>query len=125
MAPRKVALYWHCKTPEGKYVLASYGDSYFKVPVDQSASPVKVNYPAHYVPVRWVAGDRLDAIYEYGVSEIDTIDIGSGEIVEKQPFQLPAEVESVSFLKIGADNNTYAFSATKRSSDLFIIKGLR
>jgi Tol biopolymer transport system component len=112
-------------SPDGKYALASYGDSYYKVAIDQSAQPAKVNYPAHYVPVRWVAGDRIDAIGENGFSEIDTIDIGSGEIVGKQPIQLPSDVESVSFFKIGADNNTYAFSATKRSSDLFIIKGLR
>ncbi len=112
-------------SPDGKYVLASYGDSYYKVPVDQSAAPVKANYPAHFVPVRWIAGDRIDAIDENGVSEIVTIDIASGEIVGKEPIQLPSDVESVSFLKIGADGNTYAFSGTKRSSDLFIIKGLR
>ena len=96
MAPRKVALYWHCKTPEGKYVLASYGDSYFKVPVNQSTSPVKANYPAHHVPVRWVASDHIAAVEENGFSEIDTIDIGSGEVVAKQPIQLPSDVESFS-----------------------------
>jgi Tol biopolymer transport system component len=111
-------------SPDGKYVLAGSGSDYYKVPVDQSAPPVKADYPAHYVPIRWIAGDRIEAIEEYGVSEIDTIDIGSGEIAGRQPIQLPSDVESVSFLKIDAENDTYAFSATKRSSNLFVIKGL-
>ena len=112
-------------SPDGKYVLASKGNEYYKVSTDPSSPPVSAHYPAHFVPVRWIAGDHIDAIYEYGVSEIDTIDLDSGEIVGKQPIQLPSDVESVSFLKIGADNNTYAYSATKRSSDLFVIRGLQ
>jgi WD40 repeat protein len=112
-------------SPDGAYTLANSGNDFYKVAIDKAEAPIKVKFPAHFVPIRWIAADRVFAIEEFGFSEIDTIDLTSGAIVDKTPIRLPSGVDSVSILKIGADNNTFAYSAVRRSSDLYVIQGLR
>ena len=112
-------------SPDGGYVLASSGNGFLKVAIDKTETPIKINFNAQFVPVRWETGNRIVAIEERNPSEIVTIDLASGQVVGRVTIKLPVGVEKISFLKVSADNKTYAFSALTRISDLYLIQGLR
>jgi Tol biopolymer transport system component len=112
-------------SPDGEYALASRGNEFFKVAIHRTEAPAKIAFPARYVPLRWESSQRVLAIEESHISEIVTVDLASGQIVERVPIKLPEGVENISFLKVSADKKSYTFSADKRVSDLYVIQGLR
>jgi Tol biopolymer transport system component len=119
----------HCPlvSPDGRFALAQNESELYKIAIDGSQPPKKINAASadagRIRPVRWLADDKVVIMGGRGV-DLAMMDLTTGTL-SAVPFKVPAQPNNIVAVKVSSDLKSVAYSAYGMRSDLILIRGLR
>jgi hypothetical protein len=111
-------------SPDGKYVLAHKGSSYFKIAIDGSEPPLALKLNPDYRPLRWTAPNAIVMIRDTNPFALATFNPDSG-LVSQTTVKRPPGLESLTVARLSADGRVLAYSGYRLFSEMHVVGGLR
>jgi hypothetical protein len=113
-------------SPDGRYALAQNESELFKVAIDGSQTPVKINVPTGNAnmlqPIRWLTENKV-AVTDGPKLDLLILDLTTGK-ENAISYKTPAQSGNVSAVRVSNDMRTVAYSAYGPKSDLILLRGL-
>jgi eukaryotic-like serine/threonine-protein kinase len=112
-------------SPDGLYVLVQKNDGTFKMSMNGSRPPIKIQLPPGSMPVRWLADNRI-VVANGPMLSLSTVDSLTGRI-NSIPINLSPQQEDryVLGINVSADLKVISYSSYGLKSDLLMIRGLQ